>query len=100
MSRVDRITIEERNSRDGPIVGPEFSPFDGVRDVAANIPTSSAALLGGGSSVAALIRSSEPAVDGQVTFPGWGNCGSGDTWSLNFAQCSFKKLPQLSEWFL
>jgi len=105
MSRVDHITIEERNSgvgRVGPIVGPEVSPFDGVRDVAADIPTTSVALRGGvgGSSVAAHIRSSEPAVDGQVTFPGWGNCGSGDTWSLNFPQFSFKKLPQPSEWFL
>jgi len=51
MSRVDRITIEEINSgvcRVGPIVGPEVSPFDGVRDVAADIPTTSWALLGGG----------------------------------------------------
>jgi len=51
MSRVDHITIEERNSgvgRVGPIVGPEVSPFDGVRDVAADIPTTSVALLGGG----------------------------------------------------
>jgi hypothetical protein len=99
MSRVDRITIEV-----GPTVGSEVSPFDGVRDVAADIPATSGALPPGGgrgmSSVAAHIRSSEPALDGQVTSPGWGNCGSGDTWLLNFPLCSFKKLLQPSERFL
>ena len=44
MIRVDRIASEGSNSgvgQVGPIVRPEVSPFDGVRDVAADIPTES-----------------------------------------------------------
>jgi hypothetical protein len=69
MIRVDRIASEGSNSgvgQLGPIVRPEVSPFDGVRDVAADIPTESGVGGWGATSVAAHIRSSEPAGDGQA----------------------------------
>ena len=104
VSRIDRNTTEGKNSGVGqvsPIVGPEVSPFDGVRDVGRIFLLHRGSIgRGGGSSVAAHIRSSEPVVGGQVTSPGWGNCGGGYKWSLNFPQRSFKKLPQPSERFL
>jgi hypothetical protein len=104
MSRVDHITVEGKKLR-------SWSSWFNCRP--GGWPIWRSARRSGGysyyiggiagrgwSSVAARIRSSEPAVDGQVTSSGWGNCGSGDTWSLNFPQCSFKKLPQPSERFL